>query len=42
MMVSATAGGYVGARVVRRMKPIYVRYGIVIIGLAMALFFFSR
>lgn len=42
MMVAATAGGYLGARMVRRMKPVYVRYGIVIIGLAMTAFFFSR
>lgn len=39
---AATAGGYLGARWVRRMKPTYVRYSVIIIGLAMAAVFFAR
>ncbi|HET8700358.1 MAG TPA: sulfite exporter TauE/SafE family protein [Nitrococcus sp.] len=42
MMAAATVGSYLGARAVRRMEPTYVRYGIVMIGLAMTMFFFSR
>ncbi|MDN5870819.1 MAG: sulfite exporter TauE/SafE family protein [Nitrococcus sp.] len=42
MMLAATAGGYLGARWVRRMKPTYVRHGVIIIGLAMAVVFFAR
>lgn len=40
MMVAATAGGYFGARAIRRVKAIYVRYGIIAIGLSMTVLFF--
>ena len=40
MMLGATAGGYLGARVVRRIHPRYVRYGVVAIGLLMSALFF--
>lgn len=42
MMVAATAGGYVGARVARRLPPAVLRAGIVAIGLAMTAVFFVR
>ena len=40
MMVAATAGGYVGARAIRRVKADYVRYGIIAIGVIMTVLFF--
>ncbi len=42
MMVAATAGGYVGARVARRLPPPVLRAGIIGIGLVMAAIFFIR
>ena len=42
MAVAATAGGYGGARVARNLPPMVLRSGIVAIGLAMSLVFFSR
>ena len=42
MMVAATAGGYFGARVARRLPAPALRAGIVAIGLIMALLFFVR
>ncbi len=42
MAVAATAGGYVGARVARRLPPPLLRAGIVGIGLVMAAIFFIR
>ena len=42
MMVAATAGGYGGARVARKLPPAVLRLGIVATGLAMSLVFFAR
>jgi hypothetical protein len=42
MMASATAGGYLGARVARRIPPPLLRAGIVLTGLVMAGLFFRR
>ena len=42
MMVAATAGGYFGARVARRLPPPVLRAGIVGVGLVMAAIFFLR
>lgn len=40
MMLFTTAGGYLGARLVRRIQQAYVRHAIVLIGLVMAGLFF--
>lgn len=42
MMVAATAGGYVGARMARRLPASVLRAGIVGIGLLMSIIFFVR
>lgn len=42
MMVAATAGGYIGARVARRIRPAWLRGGIVLTGLVMTAIFFWR
>ena len=42
MMVAATAGGYGGARVARRIPADWLRGGIVLTGLVMAGLFFWR
>ncbi len=42
MMLTATIGGYVGARVSRRLPPQAIRAAIVIIGAAMTVVFFLR
>ncbi len=42
MMVAATAGGYGGARVARRIPAQWLRGGIVLTGLVMAGLFFWR
>ncbi|KQR63080.1 sulfite exporter TauE/SafE family protein [Acidovorax sp. Leaf160] len=42
MMVAATAGGYGGARVARRIPGTWLRWGIVVTGLVMAVLFFLR
>lgn len=42
MMVAATAGGYGGARVARKLPPNVLRWGIVATGLVMAAVFFWR
>ncbi len=42
MMVAATAGGYFGARMARRVPPAVLRVGIVCIGLLMSFIFFAR
>ncbi|WP_426306278.1 sulfite exporter TauE/SafE family protein [Acidovorax facilis] len=42
MMVAATAGGYGGARVARKLPPAVLRSGVVATGLAMSLVFFAR
>jgi uncharacterized membrane protein YfcA len=42
MMVAATAGGYGGARVARRIPAPWLRGGIVVTGLVMAGLFFWR
>ena len=42
MMVAATAGGYIGARVARRIPALWLRWGIVATGLVMMGIFFWR
>lgn len=42
MMVAATAGGYIGARVARRIPAVWLRWGIVATGLVMTAIFFWR
>lgn len=42
MMVVAVAGGYLGARLARRLPPLVLRVGIVVTGLVMAAVFFVR
>ncbi|MDD2608150.1 MAG: sulfite exporter TauE/SafE family protein [Giesbergeria sp.] len=42
MMLAATAGGYTGARLARRIPVPWLRAGIVLTGLAMAALFFAR
>lgn len=42
MMVSATAGGYAGARLAQRMPVTFVRWFVVLVGLAMTVVFFLR
>lgn len=42
MMMAATAGGYFGARLARRIPPPVMRAGIVLIGLIMTVLFFLR
>jgi uncharacterized membrane protein YfcA len=42
MMIAATAGGYFGARIARRIPAPVLRAGIVATGLIMAALFFLR
>ena len=42
MMVAATLGGYLGARVARKIPPNWLRGGIVVTGLVMAILFFLK
>lgn len=42
MMVAATLGGYLGARVARKIAPQWLRAGIVLTGLVMAALFFLK
>ena len=42
MMLAATAGGYIGARVARRIPAAWLRWGIVVTGLVMTGIFFWR
>ena len=42
MMLAATAGGYLGARVARRIPAQWLRWGIVATGLVMTAIFFAR
>jgi uncharacterized membrane protein YfcA len=42
MMVAAAVGGYVGARVSRRMEPRWVRLGVTVITVTMTVVFFVR
>ena len=42
MMVAATAGGYGGARLARRLPPAVLRWGIVATGLVMTALFFWK
>ncbi len=42
MMVAATAGGYIGARVARRIPALWLRWSIVATGLVMTAIFFWR
>jgi uncharacterized protein len=40
--VGAMLGGYFGARLARRTRPVIVRWGVVAVGSAMTLYFFLR
>ena len=42
MLASSVAGGYLGARVARKMNPDHVRAIIIAIGFAMSVAFFAR
>lgn len=42
MAVAAIAGGYLGARLALRMKPIWVRWIVIVIGFSLAGFFFWK
>ncbi|MAO50587.1 MAG: hypothetical protein CML16_06885 [Pusillimonas sp.] len=42
MMVAGTLGGYAGARASRLVPVLYLRWGIIVIGLLMTAFFFMR
>jgi uncharacterized membrane protein YfcA len=42
MAGSAILGGYLGARVARRLPPIYVRYAVIVIGFGLSAFYFIR
>ena len=42
MMVAATAGGYFGARLARRIPAPMMRAGIVLTGLVMSILFFAK
>jgi uncharacterized membrane protein YfcA len=42
MVIAAIVGGYVGARVARRLPAKYVRYAVIVIGFGLAAFYFIR
>lgn len=42
MMIAATLGGYIGARVARKLPATWIRWGIVVTGLVMSVLFFLR
>lgn len=42
MLVSAIIGGYVGARVARRLPASYVRYAVIVIGFGLSVFYFVK
>jgi hypothetical protein len=42
MVLAAIAGGYVGARVARRLPTVYVRYAIIVIAFGLAAYYFLR
>ncbi len=42
LLIGATAGGYIGARVARQMNPRYVRAAIIIISVGVTAAFFVR
>ena len=42
MATTAVLGGYVGARVARRLPPSYVRYAVIIIGFGLSVFYFVK
>ncbi len=42
MVVAATAGGYTGARVARRLPASYVRYAVIVIGFGLAAYYFIK
>lgn len=42
MAGAAVVGGYVGARVARRLPPQYVRYAVIVIGFGLAVYYFIR
>jgi uncharacterized membrane protein YfcA len=41
MAAAAVAGGYVGARVARRLKPAIVRWAVIVIGLGLSVYYFT-
>jgi uncharacterized membrane protein YfcA len=42
MVIAAIIGGYVGARMARRLPAKYVRYAVIVIGFGLAAFYFIR
>jgi uncharacterized protein len=42
MAAAAIAGGYLGARVARRLKPVYVRWMVIAIGFGLAAYYFWK
>jgi uncharacterized protein len=42
MAIAAVIGGYLGARMALRIKPVYVRYVVIVIGFALAAYFFWK
>jgi uncharacterized membrane protein YfcA len=42
MVITAIIGGYAGARVARRLPPVYVRYAVIAIGFGLATYYFIR
>jgi uncharacterized membrane protein YfcA len=42
MAVAAILGGYLGARLARRLPAQYVRYAVIVIGFGLAIFYFAR
>ena len=42
MVVAAIVGGYVGARVARRLPASYVRYAVIVIGFGLSAYYFIR
>ena len=42
MVLTAIVGGYVGARVARRLPPSYVRWAVIVIGFGLAAYYFIR
>jgi uncharacterized membrane protein YfcA len=42
MVVAAIIGGYIGARVARRLPASYVRYAVIVIGFGLAAYYFIK
>ena len=42
MVLSAIVGGYVGARVARRLPPGYIRYAVIVIGFGLSAYYFIK